>query len=109
MSLLALETLTAAYGVSQALFGVDLVLNAGEVTALLGRNGMGKSTTVKAICRMIHSEGVLRFDGHNLHGLLSHRVARLGIGLVPEANESRSIPNRCSIVTNRFANGSLLS
>ena len=84
MSLLVLENLTASYGVSQALFGVDLTLNAGEVTALLGRNGMGKSTTVKAICRMIHSEGGLRFDGHDLHGLPSHRVARLGIGLVPE-------------------------
>jgi branched-chain amino acid transport system ATP-binding protein len=50
----------------------------------MGRNGMGKTTTVKAICRMIASEGQLEFAGHDLHALPSHRVARLGVGLVPE-------------------------
>ena len=84
MSLLTLQGLTASYGVSQALFGVDLALDEGEVVALMGRNGMGKTTTVKAICRMIRSEGYLRFDGQDLHALPSHKVARLGIGLVPE-------------------------
>ena len=84
MSLLSLENLTASYGVVPALFGVDLALGEGEVTALMGRNGMGKSTTVKAICRMIGSEGGLTFDGQDLHRLPSHRVARLGVGLVPE-------------------------
>ena len=84
MSLLTLQGLTASYGVSQALFGVDLALDEGEVVALMGRNGMGKTTTVKAICRMIRSEGDLRFDGQDLHALPSHKVARLGIGLVPE-------------------------
>ena len=84
MSLLSLENLTASYGVVPALFGVDLALGEGEVTALMGRNGMGKSTTVKAICRMIASEGGLTFDGQDLHRLPSHRVARLGVGLVPE-------------------------
>ena len=84
MTLLALENLTASYGSSQALFGVDLTTAEGEVTALMGRNGMGKSTTVKAICRMIASQGQLVLDGHDLHRLPSHKVARLGVGLVPE-------------------------
>ena len=84
MSVLRVEGLTASYGASQALFGVDLSVGAGEVLALMGRNGMGKTTTIKAICRMLPSEGRLIFDGHDLSGLPSHRVARLGIGLVPE-------------------------
>ncbi|MEO9518209.1 MAG: ABC transporter ATP-binding protein [Paracoccaceae bacterium] len=84
MNLLTLEDLTASYGSSQALFGVDLTMAEGEVTALMGRNGMGKSTTVKAICRMISSQGRLVLDGHDLQRLPSHKVARLGVGLVPE-------------------------
>ncbi len=84
MSLLKVENLTASYGRTPALFGVDLTLNAGEVCALMGRNGMGKSTTVKAICRMIDSSGSLMFSGKNLHKMASHNVARLGVGLVPE-------------------------
>lgn len=84
MSLLEVENLTASYGRTPALFGVDLTLNAGEVCALMGRNGMGKSTTVKAICRMIDSSGSLMFSGKNLHRLASRNVARLGVGLVPE-------------------------
>ncbi len=84
MSFLTIESLTASYGPSQALFGVDLEVGEGEVVALMGRNGMGKTTTVKAICRMITSAGVLRFDGHDLGALPSHKVARLGVGLVPE-------------------------
>lgn len=84
MSLLRVENLTASYGVSQALFGVELEVGEGEVVALMGRNGMGKSTTIKAICRMLPSEGGLTFDGRDLSGLPSHAVARLGVGLVPE-------------------------
>jgi branched-chain amino acid transport system ATP-binding protein len=84
MSLLTVSNLTATYGVSQALFGVDLTIGEGKVLALMGRNGMGKTTTVKSICRMIRSEGTLTFDGQDLHALPSHRAARLGIGLVPE-------------------------
>ncbi|GGL53472.1 ABC transporter ATP-binding protein [Wenxinia marina] len=84
MSLLTVENLTAHYGPAQALFGVDLTVDEGEAVALMGRNGMGKSTTVKAICRMIGSEGRLTFDGQDLHRLPSHRAARAGIGLVPE-------------------------
>ena len=84
MSLLTLENVTASYGASQALFGVDLQIREGEVLALLGRNGMGKSTTVKCICRMLPAEGRITFDGHDLIRLPSHRAARLGLGLVPE-------------------------
>ena len=84
MTLLSLQNLTAAYGASQALFDVNLDISAGEVTALLGRNGMGKSTTVKCICRMLPSAGTLRFDGQDLLRLPSHKAAQLGLGLVPE-------------------------
>ncbi len=84
MSLLRIEGLSAAYGSAQVLFDVSLSLETGKVLALMGRNGMGKTTTVRAICRMISSQGVLNFDGTNLHALPSHGVARLGIGLVPE-------------------------
>ena len=84
MSLLTLSAVSASYGVSQALFDVTLRLEAGEVMALMGRNGMGKSTTVKCICRMMAAQGEIVFDGHDLARLPSHRAARLGIGLVPE-------------------------
>lgn len=84
MSFLIADTLTASYGVSQALFGVDLSVAEGEVVALMGRNGMGKTTTVKAICRMIPSGGGLTLAGRDLHRLPSHKVAQLGVGLVPE-------------------------
>lgn len=84
MSLLRVENLTATYGTAQALFDVSLEVAKGEVVALMGRNGMGKTTTVKAICGMIPSNGGLSFDGQDLHILPSHKVARLGIGLVPE-------------------------
>lgn len=84
MSLLQVSGLIASYGAAQALFGVDLTIDEGEVVAMMGRNGVGKTTTIRAICRMLRSEGQLRFDGVDLHALPSHRAARLGIGLVPE-------------------------
>ncbi|MEP2890359.1 ABC transporter ATP-binding protein [Tateyamaria sp.] len=84
MTLLSINGLEASYGSSKALFGVDLTMSEGEVTALMGRNGMGKSTTVKAICRLIKSTGTLRVFGQDVHRLPSHKVARLGVGLVPE-------------------------
>ncbi|NNE53420.1 MAG: ABC transporter ATP-binding protein [Sulfitobacter sp.] len=85
MSLLDLRGVTAIYGASQALFGVDLTIAEGEVVALMGRNGMGKSTTIKVICRLLKNpEGEVRFDGQDIRGLPAHRAARLGLGLVPE-------------------------
>lgn len=85
MTLLSLEHITASYGASQALFDVNLSISEGEVVALMGRNGMGKSTTVKVICRLLHqSGGTATFAGRDLSRLPAHRAARSGIGLVPE-------------------------
>ncbi|OCW56866.1 ABC transporter ATP-binding protein [Hoeflea olei] len=85
MSLLEVSRLEAFYGASQALFGVDLALGQGELVALMGRNGMGKTTTVRAITRMLRTtRGAIRFDGRDIAGLPSFRAARLGIGLAPE-------------------------
>ena len=84
MTLLTLNKVSASYGSSQVLFDVNLELDTGKVLALLGRNGMGKSTSVKSICQMISAKGEIRFEGKDLNRLPSHEVARLGIGLVPE-------------------------
>ncbi len=84
MTLLRLEHVTARYGDVPALFDVSFQVAEGEVLALLGRNGMGKTTAIKAICRMVSAGGTMKFDGRDLLALPIHRVARLGIGLVPE-------------------------
>jgi branched-chain amino acid transport system ATP-binding protein len=90
--LLEVERLEASYGASQALFGVDLSVGEGEVVALMGRNGMGKTTTIRAICNLTPPHGgSVRFAGKALRGMAAHRVARLGIGLVPEGR--RCFPN----------------
>ena len=92
MSLLQVEQITAIYGATPALFGVDLSVDEGEVVALMGRNGMGKSTTIKVICRLLkNSEGNVRFAGEDIRTLPAHRAARRGIGLVPEGR--RCFPN----------------
>jgi branched-chain amino acid transport system ATP-binding protein len=85
MSLLQVSNLEAFYGASQALFGVDFEIAEGELLALMGRNGMGKTTTVRSITRMLRTtRGTLKFDGRDLAALPSFRAARLGIGLAPE-------------------------
>ena len=84
MTLLLLENVTASYAKAQALFDVNLNLKEGELMALMGRNGMGKSTTVKVIMRMLRGAGNLLFEGRDIMGLPSHRVAQMGLGLVPE-------------------------
>ena len=85
MKLLSLTNVSAFYGASQALFKVNLCIQEGQIIALMGRNGMGKTTTIKAICRMLPvAGGELIFDGHDLRHLASHKVAGLGLGLAPE-------------------------
>ncbi|RBI84926.1 ABC transporter ATP-binding protein [Rhodosalinus halophilus] len=85
MALLQLSGIEAAYGASQALFGVDLEVAEGEVVALMGRNGMGKTTTIRVACGMLPARaGRIAFDGQDITKLPSHKVARLGVGLVPE-------------------------
>lgn len=88
MSLLSMSNVTAHYGPSQALFSVDLDVGEGEVVALMGRNGMGKSTTIRAIFQMVDCDGTISFDGKKLNGMSNHRIARLGIGLVPEGRRA---------------------
>ncbi|HEV7416734.1 ABC transporter ATP-binding protein [Tianweitania sediminis] len=83
--LLQVEGLEAFHGVSQALFGVDLAVGEGEVVALMGRNGMGKTTTIRSVFGLTRTRAkTLRFAGEDLVGVAPHRVARMGIGLVPE-------------------------
>lgn len=84
MTRLILQNISSYYGASQALFDVNLTVDEGEVVALMGRNGMGKSTTIKCICRILPSSGELRFNDINIQQLPSFKAARLGIGLVPE-------------------------
>lgn len=85
MNLLTLNEVHTFYGAIQALYGVSLSVQRGEVLALLGRNGMGKSTTIKSICRMLPvAAGKIEFDSQDLSLLPSHKTAQLGIGLVPE-------------------------
>jgi len=85
---LTVHSIEAAYGVSQVLFGVSLTVEAGRVVTLLGRNGMGKTTTVRSIMGIVRpSAGTIRFDGRAIHGLPSYRVAQAGLGLVPEGRQ----------------------
>ena len=83
--MLKVEALQASYGQSQVLFDVGLEVNRGEVVTLLGRNGMGKTTTIRAIMGMTPPNGgTVTFEGRALRGLSSFRIAKLGLGLVPE-------------------------
>jgi len=82
--MLAVRALNAYYGKSHILHGVDLDVGAGEVVSLLGRNGVGRSTTVKAIIGEVAPVGSIRFKGSEIAGLPSYRIARLGLGYVPE-------------------------
>jgi len=86
--MLEVHGLEASYGDSQVLFGMNLTIGFGEVATLLGRNGMGKTTTVRSIMGMLRPHGGrIRFDGVGIQGLPSHRVAQAGIGLVPEGRQ----------------------
>ena len=84
-TVLEVEGLRAGYGPAEILFGVSLKLARGEVAALMGRNGAGKSTTLKAIMGLLPSRaGRVRFAGSDITGLAAFRIARLGLGYVPE-------------------------
>jgi branched-chain amino acid transport system ATP-binding protein len=92
MSLLQISGLETFYGASQALFGVELSLEESEVVALMGRNGMGKTTTISSIIGMLRPRaGSVRLSGQEVAGMSAHRIARLGVGLVPEGR--RCFPN----------------
>jgi len=86
--MLEVDALATSYGQSQVLFGVSFGVRAGEVATLLGRNGMGKTTTVRSIMGMVPiREGRITFEGKPLRGLPSYRVAQAGLGLVPEGRQ----------------------
>ena len=86
--LLEVSGVETAYGLSQVLFGMSLVVAPGEMVTLMGRNGMGKTTTVRSIMGLTPARGgTIRFAGTDIHGLPSYRIAKLGIGLVPEGRQ----------------------
>ena len=86
--MLRVANLETAYGVSQVLFGVSFAVKTGEVVTLLGRNGMGKTTTVLSIMGVVAARaGSVTLDGKELRGLPSYRIAQTGLGLVPEGRQ----------------------
>ena len=87
-AILALDGIETCYGQSQVLFGIALAIAPGEMVTLMGRNGMGKTTTVRSIMGLTPARaGSVRFLGQEIRGLPSYRVAQLGIGLVPEGRQ----------------------
>ncbi len=85
--LLEVENLQAYYGKSHVLHGVDLSVGTGEIVSLLGRNGVGRSTTVKAIMGLVAATGRVDFRGQPILGLQAYRIAHLGLGYVPESRD----------------------
>ena len=86
--MLRVRELETFYGSSQALFGMEIGIDAGEVATLMGRNGMGKTTTVHTIMGLMTARrGTVEFEGQRVDGLPSFRIARLGLGLVPEGRQ----------------------
>jgi branched-chain amino acid transport system ATP-binding protein len=87
-ALLQVQNADAGYGTSQVLFGLDLAVQAGAVATLLGRNGMGKTTTIRTILGLLPlRQGEVRFDGKRIDGLSTDAIGRLGIALVPEGRQ----------------------
>ena len=85
---LAVDAIETCYGLSQVLFGMSLSIAPGEMVTLMGRNGMGKTTTVRSIMGLTPARaGAIRFDGADIRALPPYRIAKLGIGLVPEGRQ----------------------
>jgi branched-chain amino acid transport system ATP-binding protein len=82
--LLEVKGLTASYGATQVLFGIDFSLAAGHITAILGANGAGKTTTLRAICQAVRTGGSVLFDGQQLVGKATESVVRMGVAHVPD-------------------------
>jgi len=87
MSLLKIDNLHAYYGKSHVLHGVHLEVKAGEITALLGRNGSGRSTTAKAIMGLVDAQGSMLWRDQEILGKKTYEIAHLGIGYVPESRD----------------------
>src|SRR5471032_926840 len=86
--LLDVAGIETCYGLSQVLFGLSLAVAPGEMVTLMGRNGMGKTTTVRSIMGLTPTRaGAIKFMGEEIRGLPSYRIAQLGIGLVPEGRQ----------------------
>jgi len=87
-TLLEIDGIETCYGLSQVLFGLQLTIKSGEMIALMGRNGMGKTTTIRSIMGLTPARaGVIRFAGEDVRKLPSYKIAQLGIGLVPEGRQ----------------------
>jgi branched-chain amino acid transport system ATP-binding protein len=86
--LLEIDRIETFYGQSQVLFGISFAVASGEMVTLMGRNGMGKTTTVRSVMGLTPAaRGTIRFDGRPIRGLPAYRVAKLGLGLVPEGRQ----------------------
>ena len=86
--LLELKNVETRYGLSQVLFGISLAIAPAEMVTIMGRNGMGKTTTVRSIMGLTPAAaGSIHFNGHEIRNLPSYRIAKLGIGLVPEGRQ----------------------
>ena len=87
-ALLEVQGLETAYGSSQVLFGIDLQVESGQVATLLGRNGMGKTTTVRSVLGLTRSKGgTVRFRGDRIDQLGADKIARMGLAVVPEGRQ----------------------
>src|SRR5207237_7592569 len=87
-TLLDVDGIETCYGLSQVLFGLSLSINPGEMVSLMGRNGMGKTTTIRSIMGLTPARtGNIRFAGTEVRLLPSYRIAKLGVGLVPEGRQ----------------------
>ncbi len=100
-SMLTIRSINSFYGTTQALFDISITIQYGEVVTLLGRNGMGKTTTIRSIMGLIKpATGTIQFEGRDITGWPSYRVANAGIGLAPEG---RHIFPNLSVLENLIA------